>query len=249
MEKFILDKADKKVIYNGKKVISIYGGHIQLEDNSSLFDGQLAYEISDFWKTEIEKTCEKAPEVKFTLEECIDIAKSIYKGSYVSAKEAIEAIYNYKHLKPSAYLRSSYDPRDNDYADSTYEACIYEAAPCLDAFLQILYDNGYIHHTTTRTIYFRNIEPSYNTDNYVQFIKSWANGKKIDTELSEKIRNTCVATQKPFIAWHNNKFFPNATIDKLQELGWEKFYELNKDNIIKKREYFKNKEANSTETE
>lgn len=65
--------------------------------------------------------------------------------------------------------------------------------------------------------------------------------KSYSPKLHE-LKETCVWSQKdgckPFIAWHQNKFFPNATVDKLKELGWKEFYELNKTNIQKKREYF-----------
>lgn len=68
------------------------------------------------------------------------------------------------------------------------------------------------------------------------------NTTKSYSPLLHELKETCVWSQKegskPFIAWHQNKFFPNATVDKLKELGWKNFYELNKENIKKKREYF-----------
>lgn len=68
------------------------------------------------------------------------------------------------------------------------------------------------------------------------------NKVKTDSPLIRELKETCIWSQnmnkKPFIAWHNNKFYPTATVDRLKEIGWESFYKENKDNIIKKREYF-----------
>ena len=67
------------------------------------------------------------------------------------------------------------------------------------------------------------------------------NSVKTYSPFYHELKETCVISGN-FINWHNNKFYTNSTVDKLKELGWKKFYELNKDNIIKKREYFKNKQ-------
>lgn len=67
------------------------------------------------------------------------------------------------------------------------------------------------------------------------------NKADIFSPLIHELKETCVYSQsmnKLFIAWHDNKFFPTATVDRLKEMGWEAFYKENKDNIIKKREYF-----------
>ena len=238
MKELQFDKTSKKVIYNGKKVVSIIHQSIYLEDNTKVDDRTLAYEIADFWQDQVEKDCIVGPKVEFTLDECLEIAGSLYKGSYIHINKLIEEIYNYKKLQTNLYIRSNYDPKDSDYNDSTYTACIFRQDPTiLETFIQIMVDNGYIDHTTKTTIYFRNIEPIYEINDFIDMIKLYAKGKY--TPFDKKIKDTCIASKSGFIAWHINKFYPNATIDKLQELGWDRFYELNKDNYQKKKEYFK----------
>lgn len=62
-----------------------------------------------------------------------------------------------------------------------------------------------------------------------------------------RLAETCVFNKRKdgsyFICWHENKFFPNATVDKLKELSWNEFYALNKDNSRKRLEYFKSLQA------
>lgn len=246
MEELQFDKTSKKVIYNGKKVDAIVGCNIYLDDDTTVISkGRLSFEIADFWKEQVEKDCVLAPKVDFTLDECLEIAGALYKGKYVRVEQLFEKIYEYKKLQESTYIRSNYDPRDNDYNDSTYTACIFrQDFTILETFIQIMVDNGYIDHTTSTTIYFRNIEPKYEIDDFIDMIKLYAKGKY--TPFDKEIKDTCIASKSGFIAWHINKYYPNATVDKLKELGWDKFYELNKDNIINKREYFRNKEENAS---
>lgn len=257
---------DNYVYLNGKKVVWIYGGNIIFENNEKIYNQELAYKIAGYWQQEVEKSMVRAPKVELTLDECIQIASSLYRGSYLKFNDIYYAIRKLKNLKDYEYVESSYDPRDNDYCDSTYKACVY--APdhtVVDTFIKVLDDNGYIKKATSRTVHLKNIKPSYDkpahkvlrktsnciyleeinsttpndydTLDYINAIVKYGNGKFCQGEIYEKIKDTCVCTRS-FINWHSNKFFPNATVDKLKELGWKDFYELNKDNIQKKREYF-----------
>jgi len=258
------------VYLNGEKVVWICGGNIIFENNEKIYNQELAYEIADYWKQEVEKSMVLASKVELTLEECIQIASSLYRGSYLKFNDIYYAICKLKNLKQSEYVKSSYDPRDNDYCDSYYTACIYKAdSTIVDTFIKVLDDNDYIKKVTSRTVHLKNIKPSYDkpvykvlrktsnciyleeinsscekttpnnydTSDYINAIIKYGNGKFCQGEIYEKIKDTCVCTRS-FINWHQNKFFPNATVDKLKELGWKEFYELNKDNIQKKREYF-----------
>ncbi len=86
-----------------------------------------------------------------------------------------------------------------------------------------------------------NIQDKIDTNTALHIINEIARGKKVYFSLiSSMLVATCVVSGN-FINWHTNKFYTDATVDKLKELGLKKFYELNKDNIIKKREYFRNK--------
>ena len=78
------------------------------------------------------------------------------------------------------------------------------------------------------------IQDKIDTKHALAVIYGIMKGKKV---YFRELSDTCVVSGK-FINWHTNKFYPNATVDKLKELGWKKFYELNKDNIVKKREFF-----------
>ena len=78
------------------------------------------------------------------------------------------------------------------------------------------------------------IQDKIDTKHALSVIYDIMKGKKV---YFRELSDTCVVSGK-FINWHTNKFYPNATVDKLKELGWKKFYELNKDNIVKKREFF-----------
>lgn len=91
------------------------------------------------------------------------------------------------------------------------------------------------------------IQDKVDTQIALHIINDIARGKKVHFSLiSSMLTATCVVSGH-FINWHTNKFYPDATVDKLKELGLKKFYELNKDNIIKKREYFINKDNNTGE--
>lgn len=80
------------------------------------------------------------------------------------------------------------------------------------------------------------------TDEVLNIIYAVGKGERIYSDLADKVRDTCICVfGSGYINWHINKYFPNATVDKLKELGWEAFYDLNKDNYNKKKEYFTNK--------
>ena len=147
---------DKKVVYNNKVVKMIFGCHIRLEDNTEILDHDLAYKIADFWKSEIEKDIVYAPEVILTLEDCKNILKSMPNKKFFYKAQLVSYIAKYKHIKPSEYIKSSYDPRDNDYCDSSYMACTYrQSDDFVYDFIDILSKNGYITKMTQTTIYFR----------------------------------------------------------------------------------------------
>lgn len=83
-----------------------------------------------------------------------------------------------------------------------------------------------------------------NTQLALETIRNILQGKaKTFSPFIHELKETCVWSQnvnkKPFIAWHENKFYPTATVDRLKEIGWSAFYNENKDNIIRKREFFK----------
>lgn len=113
-----------------------------------------------------------------------------------------------------------------------------------DNLLKELIENELIIPKSSRTFYLHpdliddDLQDRLDTQAALHIINNIAHGKKITfSVMSRMLTNTCVVSGK-FVNWHINKFYPNATVDKLKELGWKKFYELNKDNIVKKREFF-----------
>lgn len=233
-----LDIENQVVLYNNNTVVSICGSNIKFIDKTEINDQNLAYELSDFWKKEIEKNCIHAPKVDLTLEDCIDIAVSIYEGTYVSMSDALNAIYKIKHLDGDKFIYSNYDPRDHDWYNSRYKACIFMQDPTVfGTFISVLRDNGYIDHITSRTIHFKNLETTLKgeekikTTQALKVIDEIGNKIKVtDRELLKKLQETGVVSYKYFINWHKNKLFPKATVDKLKRIGWTKFYEVNKGN-------------------
>lgn len=150
------DTTDKKVIYNGKKVNRILREEITFDDDTKLYNQSLAYEISDFWKSEVEKDTVIAPKVKLTLEDCLAIIKRMSKKNFYYIAHLANYIADYKHIKPSEYIKSEYDPRDNDYCESTYTACIYKQTDdFVTDFLELLRKNNYIKKITKTTVYFQ----------------------------------------------------------------------------------------------
>lgn len=119
-----------------------------------------------------------------------------------------------------------------------------------DNLLKELVEDELIIPKSSKTFYLHpdlvdeSIQDKIDTNNALHIINEIARGKKVYFSLiSSMLTATCVVSGN-FINWHTNKFYPEATVDKLKELGLKKFYELNKDNIIKKREYFRNKDTN-----
>jgi len=93
-----------------------------------------------------------------------------------------------------------------------------------------------------------NVQDKIDTVTALHIINDIAHGKKVYFSLISRMLTTTCVVSGNFINWHTNKFYPDATVDKLKELGLKKFYELNKDNIVKKREYFRNKDKIIGET-
>ena len=79
----------------------------------------------------------------------------------------------------------------------------------------------------------------YDTKRALDLIYGFAAGKLVQSDYFFRLLlETQVLTAGHFINWHQNKYYPTATVDNLKELGWKKFYELNKDNLNKKHKYF-----------
>ena len=50
------------------------------------------------------------------------------------------------------------------------------------------------------------------------------------SKLEQKLIETGVMSGRCYISWHENKYYPGATVDNLREMGFEKFYEAFKSN-------------------
>lgn len=78
------------------------------------------------------------------------------------------------------------------------------------------------------------------TDEALEVIREMADTHcRVNNEMEKKLLETGVISGNCYVCWHENKFYPGATVDNLMEMGFEKFYETYKSNWIKIQEYRK----------
>lgn len=57
-----------------------------------------------------------------------------------------------------------------------------------------------------------------------------ATHKRTFTPLEDKLIETGVLSGRCYVCWHENKYYPGATVDNLKRMGFEAFYEAYKRN-------------------
>lgn len=157
----IMELNDKNfVVLEGKEVVSIVYELIEFSDGSKISDRELGYAIADFWKAEVERKA-RTIEVSFSLDDCKKALSYIplYKNGSFRKSQIRGTLVSIGVLEPLSMLRSHYDPRDNDYCDSTFTAYTtrYDRSP-ETAFLETLQRGGYeIIKETSTTILLRSL--------------------------------------------------------------------------------------------
>ena len=75
-----------------------------------------------------------------------------------------------------------------------------------------------------------------------------ASHKRSFSDIENKLVETGVVSGRCYVCWHENRYYPGATVDNLQLMGFEKFYETYKGNWEKiksfRKELIKNKYEN-----
>lgn len=54
--------------------------------------------------------------------------------------------------------------------------------------------------------------------------------KRTYSKLEDKLIETGVMSGRCFVSWHENKYYPGATVDELKHIGFDAFYEKYKSN-------------------
>lgn len=54
--------------------------------------------------------------------------------------------------------------------------------------------------------------------------------KRTYSKLEEQLIETGVMSGRCFVSWHENKYYPGATVDELRTIGFDAFYEKYKSN-------------------
>lgn len=120
------------VVLGGKEVVSIVRELIEFSDGSQTSDYKLSYAIADFWKAEVERKA-RIIKVDLSLDDCEKALSYIplYKNGSFRKDRIRSTLVSIGVLEPLSKLRSHYDPRDNDYCDSTYTAYTtqYDTSP------------------------------------------------------------------------------------------------------------------------
>jgi hypothetical protein len=57
-----------------------------------------------------------------------------------------------------------------------------------------------------------------------------ATHRLVHNELEQKLIETGVLSGKCYVCWHENQYYPGATVDNLRKMGFEAFYETYKRN-------------------
>lgn len=59
------------------------------------------------------------------------------------------------------------------------------------------------------------------------------------SDIEQKLIETGVVSGRCFVCWHDNKYYPGATVDNLRIMGFEKFYDAYKGNWEKIKDFRK----------
>lgn len=66
-----------------------------------------------------------------------------------------------------------------------------------------------------------------------------ASHKRTFSDIENKLIETGVLSGRCYVCWHENKYYPGATVDNLRKLGFNKFYETYKGNWEKIKKFRK----------
>lgn len=67
-----------------------------------------------------------------------------------------------------------------------------------------------------------------------------ASHERTYSDLEKKLIETGVVSGRCYVCWHENKYYPGATVDNLKDMGFEKFYETFKHNWEEIKNFRKN---------
>jgi hypothetical protein len=251
----LTDDLNVQIEIDGVKHIvkSICNANICLNDGTELRDYSLNYQIADKWKELIPNYVELKyePKVEFNRDKLILGLRHYKHFIYKTRVDSFVRTILNKQWDDNI-IRSSYNPRDNDYCDSTYTFnANIEDYSIYKRFVEFLKENNLYESETQTTIrinqgnlFSQKVDEKLLFEDSIQTIINWIKRKNhrtwelSDTQLQlfEKLKETCVWTDT-FINWHTNKFYEGATIDNLRTMGFKDFYEKFKSNYQKKRQY------------